>query len=344
MTTYKEAGVDIEKGEAFIREIAETVKGTWSPEVKSDLGDFAALYSILGYDMDHPVLVSSTDGVGTKLKVAMAMNRHDTVGIDLVAMCVNDILVKGARPLFFLDYLACGELDPETGQEILKGIAQGCKDAGCALVGGETAEMPGMYGKGEYDLAGFVVGIVDDEKVVDGTDISTGDTLIGLASSGLHSNGFSLVRRIIELDPDLSLHFPVPGLNVPLGEAILTPTRIYAKTITALVRDFDIKGMAHITGGGIEANCVRILPKTAAMRVYRGAWELPPIFEFFKERGHLSEEELFRTFNCGIGMVLVVSSEIAEEVLLRLDGLGEKAVVLGEIIPRDEGMPPLVWE
>ena len=343
MTTYKEAGVDIEKGEAFVRKIADRIKQTWSPEVKSELGDFAALYSLMGNKMEHPVLVSSTDGVGTKLKIAIEMNRHDTVGIDLVAMCVNDIIVKGARPLFFLDYLACGELDPQTGQKILDGIAKGCEMAGCALVGGETAEMPGMYDMGDYDLAGFVVGIVDDEDVVDGTNISNGDVMIGLASSGVHSNGFSLIRKIIEMSPNLSLDARVSELDTPLGETLLTPTRIYAKTVTALVRDFEIKGMAHITGGGIEGNCVRILPRAAAMRVYRGAWKLPVIFDIFREHGHLSDEELFKTFNCGIGMVLVVSSEIAEEVLVRLEGLGEQAFIIGEIIPRKEGDSPFTW-
>ncbi len=343
MTTYKEAGVDIEKGEEFVKNISQIVKRTWSPEVKSKLGDFAALYSLLGYEVKHPILVSSTDGVGTKLKIAVSMNVHRTVGIDLVAMCVNDIIVKGARPLFFLDYLACGELDTETGQEILEGIARGCEEAGCSLVGGETAEMPGMYAKGDYDLAGFAVGLVDDSKIVDGADISEGDVVIGIASSGLHSNGFSLVRWIIDKTPGLTLESPLDGLQTTLGETLLLPTRIYVKSIMTLMRDFDIKGMAHITGGGIEGNCTRILPEAASMRVYRGAWDLPPIFAFLKERGKLSDEELFRTFNCGIGFVLVVSSEIAEEVLLRLKGLGEEALVIGEIIPRQKGMPSFLW-
>lgn len=344
MATYKEAGVDIEKGERFVHDITQIVRETWSPEVKSGLGDFAALYSILGYGMKHPVLVSSTDGVGTKLKIAVRMCRHQTVGIDLVAMCVNDIIVKGARPLFFLDYLACGELDPNTGREILEGIAEGCREAGCSLVGGETAEMPGMYAKGDYDLAGFVVGIAEDKEIVDGANISNGDVVIGLASSGLHSNGFSLVRRIIEVDPDLSLSTHVPELQATLGEVLLTPTRIYVKTIMALLRDFSVKGMAHITGGGMPGNCVRILPAATAMRVRRDAWEIPPVFQFLRERGHLTEEELFRTFNCGIGMVLVVSPEVAEEVLLRLEGLHERAFILGEIVPRDEDGPSFVWD
>ncbi len=343
MTTYKEAGVDIEKGERFVQEIAQTVKGTWSPEVKSDLGDFAALYSILGYEMRHPILVSSTDGVGTKLKIAIEMDRHQTVGIDLVAMCVNDIIVKGARPLFFLDYLACGELDPGTGKDILQGVAEGCWEAGCSLVGGETAEMPGMYAKGDYDLAGFVVGIAEDEEIVDGTNISNGDAVIGLASSGIHSNGFSLIRRIIEEQDDLTLTSQAPGFDASLGEILLTPTRIYVKTILALMRDCEIKGMAHITGGGLPGNCVRILPSATAMQIHRDAWEIPPIFRFFKERGQLTDEELLRTFNCGIGMVLVVSQEMVKEALLRLEGLDEQAYVLGEIIPRNGMEPPFVW-
>jgi len=344
MTTYKEAGVDIEKGERFVRKIAQTVRGTWSPEVKSDLGDFAALYSLLGYEMKHPILVSSTDGVGTKLKIAIEMNRHRTVGIDLVAMCVNDIIVKGARPLFFLDYLACGELDPGTGMEILEGIAEGCREAGCSLVGGETAEMPGMYARGDYDLAGFVVGIAEDENIVDGTNISNGDTVIGLASSGIHSNGFSLIRKIIEAHDDLTLDSRLSGFEATLGEILLTPTRIYVKTILALMRDCEIKGMAHITGGGIPGNCVRILPSATAMRIHRDAWEIPPIFQFFKKWGRFTEAELLRTFNCGIGMVLVISQEMAKEALLRLEGLHEQAYILGEIIPRSEEASPFVWD
>jgi len=330
MTTYKEAGVDIEKADAFVKDIASTIKRTWSPEVKSELGDFAALYSLLGYEMKHPVLVSSTDGVGTKLKIAIAMDVHNTVGIDLVAMCVNDILVKGARPLFFLDYLACGELDPRVGGEILEGIARGCEEAECSLVGGETAEMPGMYAPGDYDLAGFVVGIVEDEATVDGTDISSGDVVIGVASSGLHSNGFSLVRKIVKEAPSLEYDTYLPEFQAKLGEVLLIPTRIYAKTVKSLLRDFDIKGMAHITGGGIVGNCVRILPSGTTMRVKRDGWEWPPVFDFIQKLGKLTSEEMYRTFNCGIGFVLVVSPEIEEEVLLRLKGLGETAFVIGD--------------
>ena len=343
MTTYKDAGVDVEKGDAFIRNIAGRIKKTWSPEVKSELGDFAALFSLLGYEMEHPILVSSTDGVGTKLKIAMAMDIHNTVGIDLVAMCVNDILVKGARPLFFLDYLACGELDPRVGREIIEGVAKGCEEAECSLVGGETAEMPGMYPPGEYDLAGFVVGIVDDEETVDGTDISRGDVVIGVASSGLHSNGFSLVRKIIEATPSLEYRTYVPELQAKLGEVLLTPTRIYAQTVKSLLRDFDIKGMAHITGGGIEGNCVRILPIGTTMRVKQDAWQLPPVFDYMQKLGDFEDEEMFRTFNCGIGMVLVVSPEIVDEVLLRLNGLGEKAFVIGDIVQRKREADSFLW-
>lgn len=343
MTTYKEAGVDIEKGDQFVKNISKMVRQTWSPEVKSGLGDFAALYSLLGYELKHPVLVASTDGVGTKLKIAIAMDTHHSVGIDLVAMCVNDIIVKGARPLFFLDYLACGELDPKTGQEIVGGIVKGCEQAGCSLIGGETAEMPGMYPKGDYDLAGFVVGIVDDEETVDGTNISNGDVIIGVASNGLHSNGFSLVRKIIDETPSLELGTYVPELQSSLGEVLLRPTRIYAKTIMSLVRDFDIKGMAHITGGGIEGNSVRILPSGAAMHVRRDAWQRPPIFDFFQKHGSLTDDELLRTFNCGIGLILVVSQDIAEEVLLRLKGLGESAFVIGDIVARNGDVPPFLW-
>ncbi len=343
MTTYKESGVDIQKGDMFVKSISERVKQTWTPEVKSELGDFAALYSLLGYEMKHPVLVTSTDGVGTKLKIATTMGIHDTVGIDLVAMCVNDVLVKGARPLFFLDYFACGKLEPKTAAKVVEGIVQGCKEAGCALVGGETAEMPGMYEEGEYDLAGFVVGIVDDEATVDGTDISEGDVVVGVASSGLHSNGFSLVRKIVSDSSSIDYDMYIDELQTTLGEALLVPTKIYAKAVMNLVRDFDIKGMAHITGGGIQGNCRRILPGSAAMRIQRGAWHRPPIFDLIQKYGKLSEEELFKTFNCGIGLVLVVSPDISEEVMLRLKGLGEKAFIIGEIVHREEGAPPLVW-
>jgi len=343
MTTYKEAGVDIEKGDQFVKNISEMVKQTWSPEVKSGLGDFAGLYSLLGYELEHPVLVASTDGVGTKLKIAIAMDTHHSVGIDLVAMCVNDIIVKGARPLFFLDYLACGELDQKTGQEIVEGIVKGCKEAGCSLIGGETAEMPGMYPRGDYDLAGFAVGIVDDGKTVDGTNISSGDVIIGLASNGLHSNGFSLVRKIIDETPSLGLGTYVPELQSPLGEVLLRPTRIYAKTVMSLVRDFDIKGMAHITGGGIEGNSVRILPGGAAMRVRRNAWQRPPIFDLFRKHGNLTDDELLRTFNCGIGLILIVSQDSADEVLLHLKGLGESAFVIGDIVARNGDVPPFLW-
>ncbi|MBW1659415.1 MAG: phosphoribosylformylglycinamidine cyclo-ligase [Deltaproteobacteria bacterium] len=343
MTTYKEAGVDIEKADAFVKDIASTIKQTWSPEVKSELGDFAALYSLLGYEMKHPVLVSSTDGVGTKLKIAITMDVHNTVGIDLVAMCVNDILVKGARPLFFLDYMACGELDPKVGREILEGIARGCEEAECSLVGGETAEMPGMYAPGDYDLAGFVVGIVEDGATVDGTDISSGDVVIGVASSGLHSNGFSLVRKIVEEAPSLEYETYLPEFQAKLGELLLTPTRIYVKMVKSLLRDFDIKGMAHITGGGIVGNCVRILPNGTTMRVKRDGWEWPPVFDFIQKLGKLTEEEMYRTFNCGIGFVLVVSPEIEEEVLLRLKGLGETAFVIGDIIQRNGNENPFLW-
>ena len=343
MVTYKEAGVDIAKVDAFVKGITSRIKQTWSPEVKSELGDFAALYSLLGYEMKHPVLVSSTDGVGTKLKIAIALGTHETVGIDLVAMCVNDILVKGARPLFFLDYLACGELDPTVAREIVEGIAKGCEEAECSLVGGETAEMPGMYAPGDYDLAGFVVGIVDDEETVDGTDISSGDAVIGVASSGLHSNGFSLVRKLIDTNPDLNYETVVPELGGPLGTVLLTPTRIYAKTVKSLLRDFDIKGMAHITGGGLPGNCVRILPGSTAMGIQRDAWEFPPVFKLIQRLGGLSDEEMLRTFNCGIGLVLVVSPENVDEVLLRLKGLGETGFTIGEIVQRDGKEETFFW-
>jgi len=329
--TYKDAGVDIDAGNRFVQMIKPLVKATTRPEVLTDIGGFGGLFSLNSDKYKKPTLVASTDGVGTKLKIAFMADKHDTVGIDLVAMCVNDIVVQGAEPLFFLDYLATGKLSPEKAVEIVKGISEGCVQAGCALIGGETAEMPGMYGDGEYDLAGFTVGVVDNDRIIDGSSITVGDKLIGLASSGLHSNGYSLARKVCFENLGLSIDSFVPELGKPLGEALLTPTRIYVKTILNLLRDFQIKGMAHITGGGLLENIPRVLPRHCRAVIHRNSWEIPPIFQLLREGGNIDEIEMHRTFNNGIGMVLVVPERDVEDIMVRLSGLKETAYIIGEI-------------
>jgi len=329
--TYKDAGVDIDAGNRFVQMIKPLVKATSRPEVLTDIGGFGGLFSLHADKYEKPTLVASTDGVGTKLKLAFAMDRHDTVGIDLVAMCVNDIVVQGAEPLFFLDYLATGKLSPEKAAEIVKGISAGCVQAGCALIGGETAEMPGMYSEGEYDLAGFTVGVVDNARIIDGSSITVGDRLIGIASSGLHSNGFSLARKVFFERMQLTVDTVLPELGKPLGEELLTPTRIYVKSILNLLRDFRIKGMAHITGGGILENVPRVLPRHCKAVVEKDSWPKPAIFQVLRKGGNIDEAEMYRTFNYGIGMVLVVSEAEAEDVMMRLSGLKEKAFLIGTI-------------
>ena len=329
--TYKDAGVDIDAGNRFVDLIKPLVKQTARPEVLSDIGGFGGLFSLNSSKYQRPTLVAATDGVGTKLKLAFLLDKHDTVGIDLVAMCVNDIIVQGAEPLFFLDYLATAKLAPEQAVEVVKGIAEGCKQANCALLGGETAEMPGMYTGGEYDLAGFSVGVVDNDKIIDGSTITNGDLVIGIASSGLHSNGFSLARKVFLETLNLDLDSQPEELDKPLGEELLTPTRIYVKSILNLIRDFDIKGIAHITGGGLLENIPRILPKQCKAVIKRDSWTKPAIFEMLRQGGNIPEDEMYRTFNYGIGMVLVVSPNEAEDILNRLTGLGEQAYLIGKI-------------
>ncbi len=328
---YKDAGVDIEAGERFVQLIKPLAQRTFTPGVRGGLGGFAALFAPDLSAYKRPVLVSSTDGVGTKLKVASLMGRYDTIGIDLVAMCVNDVVVTGAVPLFFLDFFATAHLDVERGVEIMKGVAQGCLEAGCALVGGETAEMPGFYPAGEFEMAGFVVGVVDEAKIIDGTSIRPGDAIIGLASQGLHSNGYSLARRVLLDELKLKLDAKVAGLSSPLGEELLRPTRIYVKTILSLLPSFHIKGMAHITGGGMPGNIARILPAGSKAVIERGSWEIPPIFKLI-EKGKVPEQEMWRTFNNGIGMVLVVASAEAERIAQEARKLGEPAFVIGEVV------------
>jgi len=328
---YRDAGVDIEKGDAFVQTIKPMVESTFRPEVLTKIGGFAGCVSLNLERYKKPILVSSTDGVGTKLKIAFLMDRHDTVGIDLVAMCVNDIVVSGAKPLFLLDYFASSQLDPEKTMKVVSGIVKGCIEAECSLIGGETAEMPGFYKKGEYDLAGFAVGIVEDSQVIDGSGVTVGDRLIGIASSGLHSNGFSLVRKLVLDQLKLDLEKRVEEIGEVLGEELLRPTRIYVKAVLNLARDFNVVGIAHITGGGITGNLPRIIPKGCKAIVRKGSWDIPPIFSFLKEMGNISEEEMLRTFNNGIGMILIVRSKEVDDIIARVRSFGEKAFVIGEV-------------
>jgi phosphoribosylformylglycinamidine cyclo-ligase len=334
--TYKGAGVDIEAGNRFVDLIKPLVKSTSRPEVLTDIGGFGGLFSLNASKYKSPVLVSSTDGVGTKLKLAFQLDRHNTVGIDLVAMCVNDIIVQGAEPLFFLDYFGTGKLTPEKAAEVVAGIAEGCRQAGCALIGGETAEMPGFYGDGEYDLAGFTVGVVDRDAIIDGSTVQVGEVLIGIASNGLHSNGYSLARSIVNERLPGGIDAVFPELNESLGDALLRPTRIYVKAILNLLRDFEINGMAHITGGGLLENVPRVLPRHCKAVIKKDSWPKLPLFEILREAGNLEEKELYRTFNYGIGMVLVVPKRSADDILSRLQGLKEQAYVIGEIASCDD--------
>ena len=335
--TYRDAGVDIDAGNTFVKMIKPLVKATTRPEVIADIGGFGGLFSLNAAKYKNPVLVSGTDGVGTKLKLAFLADKHDTIGIDLVAMCVNDIVVQGAEPLFFLDYLATAKLDPEKAVQVVKGIADGCIQAGCALIGGETAEMPGFYSGDEYDLAGFTVGVVERDRIIDGSTITVGNKLIGIASSGLHSNGYSLARKIILEKMGLGINDLLPGLVTTVAEELLTPTRIYVKSILNLLRDFRINGIAHITGGGLLENVPRVLPHGCKAIIDRTSWEQPPIFSILRDGGNLDDEEMYRTFNCGIGMVLAVPEDEAEEILIRLSGLHEQAYVIGEVAKCEPG-------
>lgn len=329
--SYRDAGVDIKAGDALVDNIKPFAKRTMRPEVLGGLGGFGALVEI-SKKYHNPVLVSGTDGVGTKLKLAFEWNQHDTVGIDLVAMSVNDILVQGAEPLFFLDYFACGKLNVIQATAVIKGIAAGCEASGCALIGGETAEMPGMYPEGEYDLAGFAVGVVEKEHIITGHNITPGDVILGLASSGAHSNGYSLIRQIIDRSkPDLDVPF-LPDKT--LREAILTPTRLYVKPILAALRQFTIKGMAHITGGGLTENIPRVLPENTVAHINAQAWPMPKLFQWLQQAGNIAPQEMYRTFNCGIGMVLIVAAEQAEAIQAFLTGQGETVYQLGNIRQR----------
>ena len=342
--TYADAGVDIDKANKLVDTIGELAKQTARAGVMGDIGGFGGLFSLNLANLDRPVLVSSTDGVGTKLKIAFMLDKHDTVGIDLVAMCVNDIIVQGAKPLFFLDYLSMGKLDNERATDIIKGIAQGCLQAQCALIGGETAEMPGFYQANEYDLAGFSVGVVDNSKIIDGTEIRVGHKLIGIASNGLHSNGYSLVRKICFEVLKLKIDSQIEELGKSIGEELLTPTKIYTATIIGLLKDLPIHGIAHITGGGISDNIIRIVPQACSILIREESWDVPPIFSFLQQAGNISDREMFRTFNMGIGMVLVVPEHAAVDVIQRLEAMQEKAFMIGEILDCKEAGKRLIWE
>jgi phosphoribosylformylglycinamidine cyclo-ligase len=343
MTTYRDSGVDIDAGDEFVDRIKPLVRSTFRPEVLGDLGGFGGMFGFQAKKYQDPVLVSGTDGVGTKLKVAFLMGKHDTVGIDLVAMCVNDIAVCGAEPLFFLDYFATGKLSVSTAQEVVKGIAEGCRQAGCALIGGETAEMPSFYPEGEYDLAGFAVGAVDRPNIIDGKTIRPGDVLIGLASSGLHSNGYSLARRVLFDHAKLTVTSRLAELDRSVGEVLLTPTRIYAKQILALSQEFPLKGVAHITGGGITENLPRVFPPGVRARIHRKRWTVPPIFSAISTFGSVEREEMYRVFNMGIGLILVVPPAIADAVLARVLALGDQGTLIGEIVAGQKGEPDVEY-
>ena len=326
--TYKKAGVNIDNADAFLAKIKPLLKKTSRPEVLGDIGGFSGLFRPQINRMEDPILVSSTDGVGTKLSIADLLGKYDTLGLDLVAMCVDDVVVVGAEPLFFLDYIACGKLNKEKLYDLMKGITKGCQNAGCALIGGETAELPGMYAKDKFDLAGFCVGIVSREKIIDGSRCRTGDRIVGLASSGLHSNGYSLVRKI----------FSPEEIKGKLGKELIRPTRIYAKTILSLLKKVKIKAMSHITGGGFYDNIPRALPEGLSARIIKGSWPSPPIFNRIQKRGSVEETELFRTFNMGVGLVLVLSPRSVGRTLALLADVGQKAWDIGELV---EGTHPI---
>jgi phosphoribosylformylglycinamidine cyclo-ligase len=328
--TYRDSGVDIDAGDALVEAIKPIAKRTQRPGVLAGIGGFGAMFEIPPGQYREPVLVSSTDGVGTKLKLAIELAKHDTIGIDLVAMCVNDIVVQGAEPLFFLDYFATGKLDNLVAAQVIAGIGRGCEQAGCALVGGETAEMPGLYAPGEYDLAGFTVGVVEKSRVIDGSAVRANDTLIGISSSGPHSNGYSLIRRILEVTR-ADLAQPLDGRK--LGDTLLEPTRIYVKPLLALLQTLPVRAAAHITGGGLPGNVPRVLPDNTRAVIDSRAWRRPAVFDWLQKGGNVADAEMYRTFNCGIGMVLVVAPGDAERALTILQEHGEAAHIIGHIEP-----------
>ncbi len=334
---YKNAGVDVEAGYKAVKLMGEHVKSTFRPEVLTDIGGFGGLFTLGGLNMKEPVLISGTDGVGTKLRLAFVQDKHDTVGIDCVAMCVNDIICNGAQPLFFLDYIACGKNVPERIAEIVSGVAEGCRQSGCALIGGETAEMPGFYPVEEYDMAGFAVGVVDKCDIINGEKIVEGDVIIGLPSSGIHSNGYSLVRKVFDPVEECAKEF-LPELGKTVGEELLTPTKIYVKEILELIKKVEVKGISNITGGGFIENIPRCIPKGRGLCavIEEGTWPVPPIFDIMQKRGDIDRAHMYNTFNMGIGMVIVVSKENAETALTAVEELGEKAYIIGKITANTE--------
>jgi phosphoribosylformylglycinamidine cyclo-ligase len=336
--SYRDAGVDIEAGDALVEQIKPFAKRTMRPEVLGGIGGFGSLFAV-PQKFKEPILVSGTDGVGTKLKLAFELNKHDTVGIDLVAMSVNDILVQGAEPLFFLDYFACGKLEVGVAAQVIKGIAEGCEQSGCALVGGETAEMPGMYPAGEYDLAGFAVGCADKSKLIDGTTIAAGDVVLGLASSGAHSNGYSLIRKLIEKS---GIDFESDFHGRKFKDVVMEPTRIYVKSLLKLIEALPVKGMAHITGGGITENIPRVLPAGLTAEIRADGWQLPPLFQWLQAQGNIVPSELYKTFNCGIGMAVIVAKEHAAQAKQLLEASGETVFEIGHIRAQNAGEAPTI--
>ena len=330
--TYKDAGVNIDAGNYSVKLIKDSVRATYRPEVLGDLGGFGGLFALNSGKYQEPVLVSGTDGVGTKLRLAFLLNKHDTIGQDAVAMCVNDILVQGAEPLFFLDYLAVGQLDPEQVAAVVKGVAGACQESGCALIGGETAEMAGFYPVGEYDIAGFCVGVVEKSQIITSARVQEGDVLLGLPSSGVHSNGYSLVRKIVFEKQGLKGDEYIEELGKTIGEELLTPTRLYPKTCLPLVQNFDIHGMAHITGGGFSDNIPRALPENMAVEIDATAWAMPPIFRLLQQWGNVDWHEMYRTFNMGVGMVIITSPEEAEQIKAYLGKQGETVYTIGRVV------------
>jgi phosphoribosylformylglycinamidine cyclo-ligase len=341
--TYKDAGVDIDAGNEFVNKIKPLIESTRRSGVMSGFGGFGGFFALNTDDMKEPVLVSGTDGVGTKLMLAIEMQKFDTIGIDLVAMCVNDIACCGASPLFFLDYMATGKLKPDEHIELIKGIADGCRQSECALIGGETAEMPDLYSKDDFDLAGFAVGIVDRSKIIEGHDIGIGNAIVGIDSSGFHSNGYSLVRKILR-DNSLDLSKTYDGLDRPLGEMLLEPTIIYSRLVKQLMREFEIKGVAHITGGGLSENIPRVLPKAVQAAIDPLSWNIPQLFRFLQGLGSIEDSELLRVFNCGIGLILITPQEQATDLVHAIEGAGLGARIMGKTRQRAEDAPSITFE
>ncbi len=336
ISSYRNAGVDIDAGNELVSRIKPRLRETYRPGVLTDIGSFAGLFSLDTTQYKSPVLVSGTDGVGTKLKVAFMTQKYDTIGLDLVAMCVNDIITCGAEPLFFLDTFSCGRLNVDVAERVVNGIADGCKQAGCALIGGETAEMPEFYPEDEFDIVGFTVGVVERDRILDGSNIADGDAVIGVASSGLHSNGYSLARKVFFEQMGLSVDDKIDGLPHSISDELLIPTKIYAKTVQNILRDLPIHGIVHVTGGGLIDNIPRVLPNRTKVSIFSSSWDVPLIFDLLENHGEIPKKEMYRTFNCGIGMVLICPQSEAENVMIRLSGLNERAWVIGEVAAKDD--------